>query len=131
VDSGQVATFRDEDFNGFVRRLRRTLPYYLFTVDGTARAAKLERFLFWSNYKGSTDLFTRYVYPPLVWLAVRPLARWRVHPKLGHAAQHHPGAGRHSMLGERILHHRFIMAYGMSVLDRSTASSPASPSPTA
>ena len=38
--------------------------------------------MFWSNYKGSTDVLTRYLYPPLVWLLVRPLARWRVHPNV-------------------------------------------------
>jgi hypothetical protein len=80
VQAGSVPAFKDEEFNGFVRRLRRTLPYYLFSVDSAERAAKLERFLFWSNYKGSTDLFTRYVYPPLVWILVGPLARRRVHP---------------------------------------------------
>jgi len=42
------------------------------------QARKVERFLFWSNYKGSTDFFTKYVYPPLVWLMVPPLARARV-----------------------------------------------------
>ncbi|MCB1006956.1 MAG: CDP-alcohol phosphatidyltransferase family protein, partial [Acidimicrobiales bacterium] len=41
---------------------------------------RVERFLFWSNYKGSTDFMTRYVYPPFVWVMVRPLARLRVHP---------------------------------------------------
>ncbi|NNL66930.1 MAG: hypothetical protein HKP30_11850, partial [Myxococcales bacterium] len=45
-----------------------------------ATAARVERELFWSNYKGSTDFMTRYVYPPLVWAMVRPLARRRVHP---------------------------------------------------
>jgi phosphatidylglycerophosphate synthase len=117
IESGRVPAFKDAEFNGFVRRLRRTLPYHLFTVDGPERAAKLERFLFWSNYKGSTDLFTRYVYPPLVWLLVRPLARWRVHPNwvtlvsivLALAAI--PcWAGGWFITG-------FIMAYGMSVLD--------------
>lgn len=47
--------------------------------DDAARK-RIERFLFWSNYKGSTDFMTKYVWPPLVWLLVRPLARWRVHP---------------------------------------------------
>jgi phosphatidylglycerophosphate synthase len=117
VDAGRVSVFKDEEFSGFVRRLRRTLPYHLFSVDSTKRAAKLERFLFWSNYKGSTDLFTRYVYPPLVWLAVRPLARWRVHPNwvtllgiiLAFAAI--PcWANGYFITG-------FIMAYAMSVLD--------------
>ena len=68
------------EFPGFIRNLRRTLPFYLFRVTNAAERAKVERFLFWSNYKGSTDFFTKYVYPPLVWVMVRPLARAHVHP---------------------------------------------------
>jgi phosphatidylglycerophosphate synthase len=117
VDSGRVPAFRDEDFNGFVRRLRRTLPYYLFTVDGTARAAKLERFLFWSNYKGSTDLFTRYVYPPLVWLAVGPLARWRVHPNWVTLLSIILALAAIPCWANGYFITGFLMAYGMSVLD--------------
>ncbi len=65
-----------------IRKLRRDLPVYLFCVADPASRDRAERFLFWSNYKGSTDFFTKYVYPPLVWRAVRPLARWRVHPNV-------------------------------------------------
>lgn len=64
----------------YIRKLRRDLPIYLFRVTDTASRDRAERFLFWSNYKGSTDFFTKYVYPPLVWRMVRPLTRWRVHP---------------------------------------------------
>lgn len=105
------------EFPGFIRNLRRTLPYYLFRVDGVEAARKVERFLFWSNYKGSTDFFTKYVYPPLVWIMVRPLARAHVHPNwvtivsimLTFAAV--PlFAGGHFLAG-------FLCAYGMSVLD--------------
>jgi len=113
IQSGRVQPLKDDEFNGFVRRLRRTLPYYLFSVDGPTRAAKLERFLF----KGSTDLFTRYVYPPLVWLLVRPLARWRVHPNwvtlisiILTLAAIPCWAGGYFITG-------FVMAYAMSVLD--------------
>jgi phosphatidylglycerophosphate synthase len=53
---------------------------YLFRIDDAEAAARVERFLFWSNYKGSTDFMTRYVYPPLVWALVRPLSHARVHP---------------------------------------------------
>lgn len=61
-------------------KLRRTLaPYCLRIADPASRDAA-ERFLFWSNYKGSTDFFTKHVYPPLVWRAVRGLARRRIHP---------------------------------------------------
>jgi phosphatidylglycerophosphate synthase len=66
----------------YIKKLRRDLPIYLFRVTDPASRDRAERFLFWSNYKGSTDFFTKYVYPPLVWRAVRPLARWRIHPNI-------------------------------------------------
>jgi phosphatidylglycerophosphate synthase len=69
-----------ESVPSYIRKLRRDLPIYLFRVTDPVSRDRAERFLFWSNYKGSTDFFTKYVYPPLVWRAVRPLARWRVHP---------------------------------------------------
>ena len=106
-----------DEFPGFIRNLRRTLPFYLFRIAGAEDRAKVERFLFWSNYKGSTDFFTKYVYPPLVWVMVRPLARAHVHPNwvtivsivLTFAAV--PlFAGGHFLAG-------FLCAYGMSVLD--------------
>jgi phosphatidylglycerophosphate synthase len=105
------------EFPGFIRNLRRTLPFYLFRIDSAEERPKVERFLFWSNYKGSTDFFTKYVYPPLVWLMVRPLARAHIHPNwvtiisivLTFAAV--PlFAGGHFLAG-------FLCAYGMSVLD--------------
>jgi phosphatidylglycerophosphate synthase len=117
VDAGGVPAFKDEEFNGFVRRLRRTLPYYLFSVDDAARAAKLERFLFWSNYKGSTDLFTRYVYPPLVWIMVGPLARLRIHPNWVTAVGIVLALGAIPLWANGWFITGFIMAYGMSVLD--------------
>lgn len=104
-------------FPGFIRNLRRTLPFYLFRIANAEDRAEVERFLFWSNYKGSTDFFTKYVYPPLVWVMVRPLARAHIHPNwvtivsivLTFAAV--PlFAGGHFLAG-------FLCAYGMSVLD--------------
>jgi phosphatidylglycerophosphate synthase len=117
VDAGTVPAFKDEEFNGFVRRLRRTLPPYLFSVESAERAARLERFLFWSNYKGSTDLFTRYVYPPLVWLAVRPLARWRVHPNWVTLVSIILALAAIPCWANGWFITGFVMAYGMSVLD--------------
>src|SRR5690606_37773200 len=80
LETGVARKYGQDEFPGFIAVLRRTLPYYLFTLRSAADAAACERFLFWSNYKGSTDFFTKYVYPPLVWLLVRPLARARIHP---------------------------------------------------
>lgn len=79
---GAAAPFTQDAFPGFITVLRRTLPFHLFTLRDHAAAARAERFLFWSNYKGSTDFFTKYVYPPLVWLLVRPLAAARIHPNV-------------------------------------------------
>jgi phosphatidylglycerophosphate synthase len=64
----------------YLPRLRRELTPYCMRVRDGAERDRAERTLFWGNYKGSTDFFTKHVYPPLVWALVRPLARWRVHP---------------------------------------------------
>ena len=69
-----------QEFPAFIRKLRRELPFYVFAITDEAKRQEVEKFLFWSNYKGSTDFFTKYVYPPLVWLMVPPLARARIHP---------------------------------------------------
>lgn len=82
LGGGAAAPFTQDDFPGFITVLRRTLPFHLFTLRDREATARAERFLFWSNYKGSTDFFTKYVYPPLVWLLVRPLAAARIHPNV-------------------------------------------------
>jgi phosphatidylglycerophosphate synthase len=78
--SGVARPMRREEFDGYIVNLRRDLEPYLFPVRNDAARQRIERFLFWSNYKGSTDFMTKYVWPPLVWAMVRPLARWGVHP---------------------------------------------------
>lgn len=108
---------RQEEFPAFVAKLRRSLPFYVFAVTQAAERKSVERFLFWSNYKGSTDFFTKYVYPPLVWAMVPPLARARVHPNtvtiisiiLTLLAVPLAAAGHFWW--------SFACAYGMSVLD--------------
>ncbi|HVP27651.1 MAG TPA: CDP-alcohol phosphatidyltransferase family protein [Myxococcota bacterium] len=82
VEQGALARLSVAELDTYLQRLRRSLPPYLFVVRDAADRDAAERFLFWSNYKGSTDFFTRYVYPPLVWRALRPLTRWRVHPNV-------------------------------------------------
>lgn len=115
--SGAVRALPQAEFPTFIRRLRRDMPYYVLPVRNAKDRAAAEHFMFWANYKGSTDIFTRYVYPFLVWRLVRPLAHLRVHPNwvsgfnvlLGIAAV--PAfAMREYVIG-------FLCAYVMSVLD--------------
>lgn len=117
VDAKMASLLKESEFDGFIRKLRRSLPYYLFKVDSDRKAAKVERFMFWSNYKGSTDLFTRYVYPPLVWVLLRPLARWRIHPNLVTLASIVLAFGAIPCWTHGMFVLGFAMAYAMSVLD--------------
>ncbi len=80
VAAGSMERWSGRGFDVHIRNLRRDQAPYLTRIRSSRECAAAERFLFWSNYKGSTDFMTRYVYPPLVWLMVRPLARRRVHP---------------------------------------------------
>jgi len=104
-------------FPGFIRNLRRTLPFYLFRIDNAEDRATVERFLFWSNYKGSTDFFTKYVYPPLVWLMVRPLARAHVHPNWVTIISIILTVAAVPLFADGYFLAGFLCAYGMSVLD--------------
>jgi phosphatidylglycerophosphate synthase len=118
--AGTVRAYGQGEFNGFIRKLRRTIPYYMFRVETADKAAKVEKFMFWSNYKGSTDFFTRYVYPPLVWISVGPLARARVHPNAVTIFSIILALGAIPIwaIGETwSFWTGFAMAYGMSVLD--------------
>lgn len=101
----------------YIRKLRRNLPVYLFRVVGPDELGRVERFLFWSNYKGSTDFFTKYIYPPLVWRAVRPLARWRVRPNVVSLFNVAITFTAVPLFGAGYWASGFILAYTMSVLD--------------
>jgi phosphatidylglycerophosphate synthase len=118
--AGIARPYQQDEFNGFIRKLRRTIPYYMFRVESADKAAKVEKFMFWSNYKGSTDFFTRYVYPPFVWISVGPLARARVHPNAVTIFSIILALGAIPIwaIGETwSFWTGFAMAYGMSVLD--------------
>jgi len=80
VRQGTAKDFASSDFPGYIPMLRRDLPAYVVRITDAASRDRAERFLFRSNYKGSTDFLTRHVYPPVVWALLRPLTRWRVHP---------------------------------------------------
>jgi phosphatidylglycerophosphate synthase len=77
---GGVRELRQDDFRAHIAVLRRNLPFWLRQVRDRQAQRQVERFMFKATYKGSTDFFTKYVYPPAVWALVRPLARARVHP---------------------------------------------------
>lgn len=108
---------RQEDFPAFVVKLRRSLPFYLFTVTDRNERNSVEKFLFWSNYKGSTDFFTKYVYPPLVWAMVPTLARARIHPNTVTAVSIVLTLLAVPLAAAGHFWWSFACAYGMSVLD--------------
>lgn len=117
IDKGLAKPFSQKDFPSFIRKLRRSFPFYIIPVSGKDEIPTIARYLFWSNYKGSTDVMTRYVYPPLVWLMVRPLANARIHPNwvtlVSIACT--LAAVPFFMRGQFLI--GFILAFSMSVLD--------------
>jgi phosphatidylglycerophosphate synthase len=80
IQTGTAKEFAEGDFGSYVPVLRRHLPPHLLRISSAESRDRAEQLLFKSNYKGSTDFMTKYVYPPLVWILLRPLARKRVHP---------------------------------------------------
>jgi starch synthase len=75
MQDGSGKPLDEAKFPAYINKLRRTLPYWLYAVHDADARQRLQRQMFWDNYKGSTDLLTRYVYPPLVWPLVRVLGR--------------------------------------------------------
>lgn len=117
VAAGRISPVDEEAFPAYVDKLRRSLPYWLHVVADAATRKRLERQMFWENYKGSTDLLTRWVYPPIVWPLVLLCTRLRIHPNVitgvsifFTVAAVPPFAEGHWLLG-------FFCAYAMSVLD--------------
>jgi phosphatidylglycerophosphate synthase len=80
--AGRIAPLDERAFPAYIDKLRRSLPWWQYVVEDRATRKRLERQLFWQNYKGSTDLLTRWVYPPLVWPLVRLCTAWRIHPNV-------------------------------------------------
>lgn len=117
IQKGAVRELPQAEFPTFIRRLRRDMPYYLLPVRSAENRAAAEHFMFWANYKGSTDLFTRYVYPFFVWRLVRPLAHWRVHPNTVSAFNVLLGIAAVPAFAMREYVIGFLCAYVMSVLD--------------
>jgi len=80
--AGMVRPIAQNEFPSFIKNLRRDLPFYLRRLPDADSADRAERFLFHSNYKGSTDFLTKWVYPPLVWRLTRFATRRALHPNL-------------------------------------------------
>jgi phosphatidylglycerophosphate synthase len=80
VDGGRVKRIETSEMSVWIAKLRRNLAPYIFRIRDEADCRRVERFLFESNYKGSTDFMTRYVYPPIVWRTLGPLTKHRVQP---------------------------------------------------
>ncbi|MFQ5416660.1 MAG: CDP-alcohol phosphatidyltransferase family protein, partial [Myxococcota bacterium] len=117
IQSGAAKELAESDFAGYITMLRRNLPPYLFRVSDEENRDRVERFLFWSNYKGSTDFLTKYVYPPVVWACVRPLARWRVHPNWVTSFDWIATFAAVPLFAAGAWLPGLLLAYGMSILD--------------
>ncbi len=117
VAQGSIRVMPLSEVPTYIRKLRRDLPSYLFRVTNEQQQADAEHFLFWSNYKGSTDFFTKYVYPPLVWRMVQPLARWRVHPNVVTIVSVILTFLAVPLYANAYWLAGFLCSYGMSVLD--------------
>ena len=117
VTQGSIRVMPLTEVPTYIKKLRRDLPPYLFRVTDEKQRAEAEHFLFWSNYKGSTDFFTKYVYPPLVWRMVHPLARWRVHPNVVTIISVILTFAAVPLYANAYWLAGFLCSYGMSVLD--------------
>lgn len=117
LHAGRITTLDEAQFPGYINKLRRTLPYWIYAVNNAATRQRLERQMFWDNYKGSTDLLTRYVYPPLVWPLVRLCVRLGLSPNVVTLLSIFLAIVAVPLFARGDFLVGFICAYGMSVLD--------------
>lgn len=115
--SGRIKRLEERDFPAYIDKLRRSLPWWQYVVEDHATRRRLERQLFWDNYKGSTDLLTRWVYPPLVWLLVRLCTALRIHPNMLTAVSVILAFAAVPLWADGQWLAGFVCAYAMSVLD--------------
>jgi phosphatidylglycerophosphate synthase len=106
-----------ENFDAYIKKLRRHLPPFALRVNDEATCRSTERYLFGSNYKGSTDFLTKWVYPPLVWQILRPLTKLRVTPNAVTCVGIVCCFGSVPFFGNAMWVPGLILAYVMSVLD--------------
>jgi len=115
--AGRIAPLDESAFPAFIGKLRRSLPYWLYTVENAATRRSLERKLFLDNYKGSTDLLTRWVFPPLVWPLTRLCVRLRIHPNAVTLLSVFFAFAAVPLWWQGQWFAGFVCAYAMSVLD--------------
>ncbi len=115
--AGRIAPLSDTEFPAYINKLRRSLPYWIYAVNDAATRKRLERQMFWDNYKGSTDLLTRYVYPPLVWPLVNFCVRWGIHPNVVTVLSIVLAFAAVPLFARGDFFIGFLCAYAMSVLD--------------
>lgn len=117
VAAQRIAPLDEAQFPAYINKLRRSLPYWIYAVDNATTRQRLERQMFWDNYKGSTDLLTRYVYPPLVWPLVRLCVRLGLSPNVVTLLSIFLAIVAVPLFARGDFLVGFICAYGMSVLD--------------
>lgn len=117
IAADRIARLSDAEFPAYINKLRRSLPYWIYAVNDDATRKRLERQMFWDNYKGSTDLLTRYVYPPLVWPMVHLCVRWGIHPNAVTVLSIVLTVAAVPLFAQGDFFLGFLCAYGMSVLD--------------
>ncbi len=115
--SGRAGALDESAFPAYIDKLRRSLPWWLHVVDDAASRRTVERRLFWDNYKGSTDLLTRWVYPPIVWPLVRLSTRYGIHPNVLTQISLVLCFAAVPLWAEGQWLAGFACAYGMSILD--------------
>lgn len=117
VATARIAPLDETKFPAYINKLRRTLPYWLYAVRDADARNRLQRQMFWDNYKGSTDLLTRYVYPPLVWPLVRLCVHLRIHPNVVTVLSIMLAIAVVPLFMTSHFVYGFVCAYMMSVLD--------------
>lgn len=117
LTAGRARPLDEQRFPAYIDKLRRSLPYWIHAVDSVETRRVLERRMFWDNYKGSTDLLTRWVYPPLVWPLTRLCARFHIHPNVVTVLSIVLCFAAVPLWVDGQWLAGFICAYGMSVLD--------------
>jgi phosphatidylglycerophosphate synthase len=117
VAAARIAPLDEAKFPAYINKLRRTLPYWLYAVHDADARQRLQRQMFWDNYKGSTDLLTRYVYPPLVWPLVHLCVWLRIHPNTVTVLSILLAIAVVPLFMNSHFLYGFLCAYAMSVLD--------------